>query len=178
MPVFPGDYTMLSLRTFLFCAALVISLPCGAQTVTYRWVDSTGKTVFSDQPPAPGTQYVEIKSGLGLEGDRQLPYATRQAAEKYPVTLYTTARCTEICANARTLLNGRGIPFSEKLITQQEEFAEIAKEMGSESFVPGLKVGTQKFPGFEAASWNNLLDLAGYPKTAPYGGRQSGAFSQ
>jgi glutaredoxin len=169
---------MPSLRAFLFCAALVVALPCGAQTVTYRWVDSTGKTVFSDHPPSPGIQYVEIKNGLGLAGDQQLPYATRQAAEKYPVTLYTTARCTETCANARTLLNGRGIPFSERMITRQDEFTEVAKEMGSESFVPGLKVGTQNFAGFEATAWNNLLDLAGYPKTAPYGSRQSGAFSQ
>jgi glutaredoxin len=171
---------MLSLRTVLFCAAFVIALPCGAQTVTYRWVDSTGKTVFSDQPPPPGIQYVEIKTGLGVdgEGDRQLPYATSQAAKKYPVTLYTTARCTEVCANARTLLNGRGIPFEEKILTRQDESAEIAKQMGNESFVPGLKVGTQNFPGFEATSWNNLLDLAGYPKTPPYGARQSGAFSQ
>jgi glutaredoxin len=169
---------MFSLRTFLFCAAFVMILPCGAQTLTYRWIDSTGKTVFSDQPPSPGIQYVEIKNGLGLEDNQQIPYATRQAAEKYPVTLYTTARCTEVCANARTLLNGRGIPFSEKMITRQDELAEIAKEMGSDSFVPGLKVGTQKLPGFEATAWNNLLDLAGYPKTAPYGSRQSGVFSQ
>jgi glutaredoxin len=170
--------SLFSLRTFLFCAALVIALPCGAQTMTYRWVDPTGKTVFSDQPPPSGTQYVEIKSGLGLEGDQPLPYATRQAAEKYPVTLYTTARCTEICANARNLLNGRGVPFLEKMLTRQEEFAEVAKEMGNESFVPGLKVGTQNFPGFEAGAWNNLLDLAGYPKTAPYGNRPSGVFTQ
>ena len=50
--------------------------------------------------------------------------------------------------------------------------------MGNETFVPGLKVGSQTFPGFEAGSWNNLLDLAGYPTSAPYGSKPSGAFAK
>ncbi|MDQ5907446.1 MAG: hypothetical protein QG590_1931, partial [Pseudomonadota bacterium] len=27
-------------------------------------------------------------------------------------------------------------------------------------------------------AWNNLLDLAGYPKTAPFGSKPSGAFAK
>jgi hypothetical protein len=44
--------------------------------------------------------------------------------------------------------------------------------------VPALKVGKQSFRGFEAAAWNNLLDLAGYPKTAPYGSKPSGGLAK
>lgn len=165
-------------RLALLCAALAFAATAGAQT-TYRWIDkTTGQTVFSDQPPPPGTKVIETREGKTQDDERQLPYAARQAAEKYPVTLYTSANCAEVCANARALLNGRGVPFAEKLLTVQEEIAEVAKQMGNDSFIPGLKVGAQNFAGFEAGSWNNLLDLAGYPKTAPYGSKPSGVFQQ
>ncbi|MDR1934045.1 MAG: glutaredoxin family protein [Candidatus Accumulibacter sp.] len=168
---------MFSFRPILFLAAIAVVLPCGAQT-TYRWITESGETVYSDQPPPPGTRVIEKIEGSRQEGGPDLPYATRLAAEKYPVTLYTMANCKETCASARTLLNGRGIPFSEKLISTQEELDEVSKEFGGEMVIPSLRVGTQNFRGFEAGSWNNLLDLAGYSKTAPYGSKPSGAFSQ
>jgi glutaredoxin len=167
---------MFAIRFFLFCTAFAIVLPCGAQ-VTYRWTSATGETVFSDLPPPPEVRVFE-KIENHEEDGQPLSYATRVAAEKYPVTLYTTANCQEVCVNARTLLNGRGVPFSEKLFTTAEEIAEAAKQMGKEMVIPSLQVGSQNFPGFEARSWNNLLDLAGYPKTAPLGSKSSGAFSQ
>ena len=107
-----------------------------------------------------------------------MPYATRQAAEKFPVTLYTAANCMEACKQARELLNGRGIPFSEKMLKSEEEIAELTKKLGSEAATPSIFVGQQSFKGFEAGTWNNLLDLAGYPKSAPYGAKKSGAFAQ
>lgn len=169
---------MLIARFVVLGIALAFVSLAGAQT-TYRWIDkTTGQTVYSDQPPPPGAKVVETREGKGAAEGQQLPYAVRQAAEKYPVTLYTSANCTDVCASARSLLNGRGIPFTEKLLTSQEEYAEVAKQMGNESFIPGLLVGSQKFAGFETASWNNLLDLAGYPRTAPYGAKPSGVFSQ
>ena len=169
---------MFAPRLALLCAALAFTSLAGAQT-TYRWIDrTTGQTVFSDLPPPPGTKLIETIEGKTASDERQLPYATRQAAEKYPVTLFTSANCTDVCASARTLLNGRGVPFAEKLLSNREEIAEISKQMGSESFIPGLQVGAQRFAGFETEAWNNLLDLAGYPKTAPYGARPSGAFAR
>jgi glutaredoxin len=168
---------MFASRLILFCAAFAIVLPCSAQT-TYRWIDKNGQTIFSDQPPPPDAQVIETIGGRATGNTPQVPYATRQAAQKFPVTLYTTASCTDACVRARALLNDRGVPFSENLLTSQEEFNEIAKQMGNETFIPGLKVGTQNYPGFEAGSWNNLLDLAGYPKTAPYGSKPSGVFAK
>lgn len=161
-------------RLATLCIALAFSSLTVAQTTTYRWIDkTTGQTVYSDQPPPPGARLIEAREDRAAPADsRQLPYATRQAAEKYPVKLYTTANCTEICATARTLLSGRGIPFTEILLKTQEEIAEVAKAMGTESFVPGLQVGSQRFAGYESGAWHNLLDLAGYPKSAPFGVRQ------
>jgi hypothetical protein len=167
---------MFVFRLILFCAAFAAVLPCGAET-TYRWTNARGETVYSDQPPPPGTSYETMEDG-GRKSGQTLPYATRVAAEKYPVILYTTANCKEICADARALLDGRGVPFSEESLNSPEEIAEVSKRIGKPLAIPGLKVGSQSFPGFEAASWNDLLDLAGYPATAPYGGGSSGARSR
>jgi glutaredoxin len=107
-----------------------------------------------------------------------MPYATRQAAEKFPVTLYTAANCVDACKQARDLLNGRGVPFSEKMLNSEQEIAELSKRLGGEAATPSIFVGQQSFKGFESGAWNNLLDLAGYPKSAPYGAKPSGAFTQ
>lgn len=164
-------------RHVLFAATLLTALSAQAQT-TYRWVDkATGQTVFSDHPPPPGVTAQSITAGTTSD-ERQLPYATRQAMEKFPVTLYTTANCIDLCKQARDLLNGRGVPFTEKMLSTQEDVTEASKRLGSEASAPSIIVGTQSFKGLEASSWNNLLDLAGYPTSAPYGSKPSGAFAK
>lgn len=169
---------MLMPRHFLLVIILLFSTLATAQT-TYRWVDpTTGQTVYSDQPPPPGTKLVVTKAVEERNDEPQLPYATRQAVEKFPVTFYSAANCVEACNKARALLNGRGIPFSEKMLKSDEEMTELARILGSEATVPSLTVGQQNFKGFESNAWNNLLDLAGYPKSAPYGARPSGAFAK
>ena len=165
-------------RRLLIGAALLAAAAAGAQT-TYRWIDkSSGQTVFSDQAPPPGARQVVKQTSAAQVDDQQLPYATRQAAEKFPVTLYTTANCIEACQQARNLLNGRGIPFAEKMLKNEQEFAELARLLSSEAGVPSLLVGQQSLRGLADDAWNNLLDLAGYPKSAPYGARPSGAFAK
>lgn len=167
------------LHLILLAATLSATSLSGAQT-TYRWVDqASGQTVFSDQPPPPGTPGVVKVGQEATDSEPQVPYATRQAAEKYPVTLYTAASCADACTQARDLLNQRGVPFTEKMLNTEEEQAEFSKLMGSkEAMVPSLIVGQQRFRGLESGAWNNLLDLAGYPKSAPYGAKPSGAFAQ
>ena len=166
-------------QCFLLVTTLLISSLSTAQTTTYRWVDpTTGQTVFSDQPPPPGAKQVVTKTVEDRSDEPQLPYATRQAVEKFPVTFYSAANCVEACNKARALLNGRGIPFSEKMLKSEEETAELARILGREALVPSLTVGQQNYKGFESNAWNNLLDLAGYPKSAPYGAKASGTFAK
>jgi glutaredoxin len=169
---------MPKLRLVILSAALLTTSLAVAQN-TYRWVDKdTGQTIFSDQPPPPGAKHVvTITAGERID-EQQLPYATRQAAEKFPVTLYTTATCVDECKQARDMLNRRGIPFLEKMLKSNEESAELSKILGSEAAVPSLIVGQQTFKGLDSGAWSNLLDLAGYPKSAPYGARPSGTFAR
>ena len=101
----------------------------------------------------------------------------RRAVENFPVTLYTSADCTSECKQARDFLNARGVPFTEKMLQKQEDVDELKKLVG-DTFIPALKVGKQGFRGFEPAAYSNLLDLAGYPKSAAYGSRPSGGLAK
>jgi glutaredoxin len=164
-----------ALIVLLMAAAGIAS----AQT-TYRWTDpATGRTIFSDQPPPAGVKLQGKKEGAETGDEQRLSYATRLAAEKFPVILFTSADCVEQCNNARNLLNGRGVPFQEKIASATGAEADELKTLtGGEAVVPVVVVGRQNFKGFEANAWNNLLDLAGYPKTAAYGSKPSGAFAK
>ena len=166
------------LSVFLSAILLTSSLP-SAQT-TYRWIDKASRrTVYSDHPPPPGTaQVVKMGGGNGGIDESSISYPTRQAMQKYPVTLYSSVNCIDECKQARDFLNGRGVPFSEKLMTTQDEIGELANKLGGEAAIPSLFVGQQSFKGFEPLSWNNLLDLAGYPKSVAYGSKLSGVFAQ
>jgi glutaredoxin len=128
-------------------------------------------------PPPPGqaTPVTRVGAGAAASGD-DLPSAVRKARENFPVTLYTAADCINECKQARDMLNGRGIPFTEKMLQKAEDSAEL-KALVGDVFVPSLQVGKQGFRGFEAGAYNNLLDLAGYPKTAAYGSKPSGGLT-
>lgn len=156
-------------RLIIVCLAL--SSAC-VSAQTYRWVDPAGRTVFSDTPP-PSTAKSLTKTVDAVEAGDNLPFALRKAKESFPVTLYTSADCGSNCQQARDLLNGRGVPFTEKILKSAEEANEL-KQLVGEVFIPSMKIGNQSFRGFEAGAYNNLLDLAGYPKTAAYGIKPSG----
>lgn len=182
--------TMTLILRPLFCVIFSLALLASAAhaQTTYRWLDpATGRIVISDMPPPMGVKQVirqdDKKSDKANDdtsgGNKQsLPYAARQAAEKFPVTLYTAANCIEGCRQARELLNNRGVPFTERMMQGQEEIAELTKRLGGEATVPSLSVGPQYLKGFEASTWQNLLDLAGYPKSPAYGAKPSGIFAK
>jgi glutaredoxin len=159
-------------RALVVCLAL-FSAVVAAQT--YRYVDPSGRTIISDSPP-PGRARDVSKTVGGVE-EPGVPYSVKLAAANFPVTLYTSADCTTQCADGRNLLNGRGVPFTEKMLQKEEDVAEL-KQLVGDAFVPALKVGKQSFRGFEAGAWNNLLDLAGYPKSAPYGSKPAGGLAK
>jgi len=146
-------------RLLVICLLLCCT---GAQAQAYRWTDPQGKTVISDTPPPGHMRNVE-KAGGKAQPDDGLPFATKLAAQKHPVTLYTTADCIEECRQARELLQQRRIPFSETMVQSAEQIEELKRLVG-DVFVPSLKVGTRNQRGFNAPAYNNLLDLAGYPQ--------------
>lgn len=154
-------------RIILLLACLAI-MPFGAQAgKLYRWVDHQGKVHYGDAPPADGAQVESKKLSDTVEPTGELPYETRRAQQNFPVTLYVTDNCAEYCDHARNLLNKRGIPFGEKKLLTQQDIDAFKSLSGSDS-APTLAVGKTFLKGFLAVRWHNELDIAGYPKTAPY----------
>ncbi len=151
---------------------LSLVLACSAAFAqTYKWTDSAGRTMISDTPPTGLAKKVS-KSSDTAQPDDNLPFSVKKAMEAFPVVLYTSSDCGDSCKQARDLLSARGIPFTDKDV-QKPESREELKQLVGEAFVPTIKVGNQRQRGFEASAYHNLLDLAGYPKTAPYGAKKA-----
>jgi glutaredoxin len=137
-----------------------------AQTI-YRIVGADGKVTFSDKPPASAEQGKVAGTGAtssGAPAGGSLPFELRQVVAKYPVTLYTGQECTP-CGSGRALLTGRGVPFSERVISTNEDLAALQRLTGSAS-LPVISIGGQRIKGFSDAEWTQYLDLAGYPKSS------------
>ncbi|RCS59467.1 glutaredoxin family protein [Parvibium lacunae] len=93
-----------------------------------------------------------------------LPYATQRAAQQFPVTLYTNKDCTTLCQDARQFLQKRGVPYTEKVISQAEGIAEL-KRLTGQAMIPSLQVGRTGFSGLNESVWQTQLSAAGYPNS-------------
>lgn len=160
----------------LLATAIVLFGQIGlADAQTYRWKDpKTGRTVISDQPPPAGVKPAR-RSGQGIPSEGaaaggSVPYAVREAMRDFPVRLFTAPGCKNECQEARLLLQGRGIPYSEESVATREAVDNL-KRLAGQDAVPVLQVGQQVVVGMQLGRWNQTLDLAGYPKTAYAGYR-------
>lgn len=136
-----------------------------AQTV-YRIVGPDGKVIFSDKPPSADQGKVTA-TGVGARNSvasGNLPFELKQVVSKYPVVLYTSAKCAP-CDAGRNLLNGRGIPFSERTITTNEDI-DFLQRLADTNSLPVLTVGGQKIKGYSDGEWTQYLNAAGYPATS------------
>jgi len=150
--------------TLLATALLLASAPAAA---LFKVVGPDGSVTYTDrQPPANVGKVVPLGKSDGPPPSPldSLPTELRAAATRFPVTLYTSTPCTP-CDSARQLLQQRGVPYTEKLISTQEDLAAYEKVVGSRN-VPGATVGAQALVGFFADDWQSYLDAAGYPKAS------------
>jgi glutaredoxin len=140
--------------------------PAQAQQV-YRYVDKDGRIVYSDRAPPADSKDVQAKRvSPNFIETNETPIATAQAAERFPVTLYTFG-CGPICQNAEALLNRRGVPFSIVNVEDAKGAEALQKLTGAQQ-APVLQVGDKLVAkGFNEARWTAMLDEAGYPKSAP-----------
>ncbi len=139
-----------------------LTLSANAQSV-YKITGPDGKVTFSDQAPVAATAATATNQGtLGAAPTPNLPFELRQLASKYPVTLYTTAACGP-CDTGRSLLTQRGIPYTEKTVTTNEDLAAFAR-LAKDSGLPLLTIAGQQIKGFSESEWGAYLDAAGYPK--------------
>jgi glutaredoxin len=129
----------------------------------YKWTGPDGKVVYSDSPPPPGVTAGTIAGPpLAKTDSRSNLAGLAPIAAKYPVVLYTTSDCSP-CQQARSYLNARGIPFTEKTVKTAADADAFRTAGFNEVRFPTLSVGRERNTGFEASQWDSLLDAAGYP---------------
>jgi glutaredoxin len=147
--------------TWLAMALCLITAPAFAQ---YKVVQPDGSVTYTDRPQiSPNTRIATIgKGGKVASSENELPPELRQAAQKYPVTLYTSKDCAP-CDAGRQLLETRGVPFAEKRVATEEDAAALERVVGVKA-VPALTVGAQPLRGLSETDWGAYLDAAGYPR--------------
>lgn len=153
--------------TGLLAVAGFSSSDANAQQI-FRIVGPDGRVTFSDKPLPEANGRAVAPTAVRTPGaaadTRALPFELRQAASRYPVTLYTGPDCAP-CGSGRALLTRRGVPFTEKTVTTQEDI-EALKRLGGAASLPFLTIGGQQIKGFSETEWAQFLDAANYPKTS------------
>jgi glutaredoxin len=160
-------FLMVRRRVVLVAATLAALSTLAQAQALYRYLDATGRVVYSDQPPPPSARDVQPKRlpENVIETD-PVPLATRQAAARFPVTLYTFD-CGDVCRDAQALLAKRGVPH-ETVIVSEEKGATRLKTLTGKQSAPVLQIGDkQVIEGYNEERWQAGLDQAGYPKNAP-----------
>jgi glutaredoxin len=127
----------------------------------YKSVDKNGRVTFSEVQPAPGS---DNKLAAGSAPSVSLPYALQQIVSRYPVTLYTAAECSP-CITARLMLTQRGVPFTERTISSNEDI-DAYKKLNGDTSLPLATIASQQLKGYEETEWTKYLDAAGYPKSS------------
>jgi len=151
----------------LICACSLLGASSAQAQTVYRIVGPDGKVSFSDKPPVTTTgkvNTVDKPAGASGVNTSALPYELRQVATKYPVTLYTGKDCAP-CDSGRSLLKGRGIPFTEKTVSSAQDVEALQRLSGNTS-LPFLTIGGQHVAGYASTEWTQYLDAAGYPASS------------
>jgi glutaredoxin len=154
-------------------AALAAILGCSsiwcasAVAQVYRIVGPDGRVTFSDRPPPDGkatpAKSLALPAGEATPS-AALPLEVRNASSRFPVVLYTGANCAP-CVSARNLLVQRGVPFTERTVSTENDIAALQRLSGAAS-LPFATIGSQHIRGFSDVEWAEYLDAAGYPKVS------------
>jgi glutaredoxin len=153
-----------AIRTLAASVATASLLSAAPAFALYKVVGPDGKITYTDRPDVSTEKKVQPMSarGGGVANDASVPFEVRQAAQRYPVTLYVAPDCGP-CDDGKQFLRQRGVPFSEKLVSTAEDGQALQRLTGS-STLPVLSVGAQTVRGWQREDWTSYLDAAGYPK--------------
>ena len=132
-----------------------------AALAQYKIVGPDGKVTYTDKPPTASDIRPGAKGTVVPNGTAGLPFETRQAMGKYPVTLYTTKSCPG-CDNARQALRTRGVPFNEYSVGTDADYAALQARVG-DTTLPIIAIGPQTIKGYSSNDLSSYLDAAGYP---------------
>jgi glutaredoxin len=146
------------LRLTVVLALCTVAPPLFAVTV-YECEDAQGDRTFQDICPPGTTPVLEKQFYTGSKKAKELEAVRSQ----YPVTLYSTPTC-DACDLVRSYLQNRGVPFTEKDVSNN---AELQQELLSKSgglTVPATFIGDSFVAGYNKVNLKSQLDNAGYPE--------------
>ena len=146
--------------------ALVLLLGATAIQAQYKVIGTDGKVTYTDREPSAAEGKViplGNRAAAQTAAEPELPFEVRQAAGKYPVTLFVTTTACEPCTSGRQFLKQRGIPFNERLVVTPEDSEALERLSGARE-APTLSIGSQTLRGYSAEVWASYLDAAGYPR--------------
>ena len=159
------------MRTSVAGVILILWMSNAFATEFYRWIDKAGAVHYSDQSPTGPVRKLEQRKLDANVIDGQASYLVKDAVKKNPVVLFG-GDCGPLCANAKNLLEKRGIPYALKEPQKNKEDAEALNTLTGAMELPVIKIGKEMIKGFEPTQWNAMLDEAGYPKTRIPDGRK------
>jgi glutaredoxin len=148
-------------------AALVLAVVALPSQALFKVVAPDGTVTYTDRPPAAsvgkpvplGKEAQAVDAAAALAS---LPLDLREVAIRFPVTLYTSTDCSP-CDSGRRLLQGRGVPYVERQVLNDDDAAALDRLTGGRS-VPSLTIGSQALRGYADSDWHSYLDAAGYPR--------------
>ncbi len=155
------------MKRVIVSVAMLLAAHLACAEDLYRWVDKEGKVHYGDLVPseiedAEAMKFSNPSAASGVD-QTSFPYESRVAATNFPVVLYVTEHCGDVCKQARDLLAKRHVPYSEVTLKTQDEMDSFKKKSGANT-VPTASVGKDWLRGFENGQWQDELDAAGYPK--------------
>lgn len=149
-------------------AAAALLMAAGPAWALYKVVGPDGKVTYTDRPPTAQANTpastVSAAPGAGGANLAGLPFEVRQAAQRFPVQLYTTSDCNP-CSSARQYLNRRGVPFVEFTVNGDSDQLAFRQQFKVDA-LPLVRVGSKNMTGFNEQEWRSYLDAAGYPASS------------
>src|SRR5262245_6303241 len=111
----------LATRSILGVAAVAFAAGAAAQAPVYRYVEPSGRVVYSDRPPPAEVKNVQTKRlGSNFVETSEPSVAAQLASDRFPATLFTF-ECGDVCQNAEGLLNRRGVPYTVIDVQKDEQ---------------------------------------------------------
>jgi len=140
--------------------ALLAAQVCTPVWALYKVVGPDGRVTYTDRPPSDRPAQT-LRANGATASTEGLPYELQRVVARYPVTLYTGAKCAP-CDAARQLLKERGVPFVEKTISTSDDAKAYSKQEGTDQ-LPTARIGQKQLLGYNQVEWASYIDAAGYP---------------
>ena len=147
--------------------SLLLALSLVANAEVYKWVDKSGRTHFSDQPPLNQKsenieldEIVTYSSAIVVKNDSLLneePESQKRNTKKYrkqKVVMYSPAWC-RVCTTAKNYFIKNKIPFSEYDIDKSKKGKSDFKKLKARG-VPVILVGKKRLNGFNVSKFKSI----------------------